>query len=75
MIVWKYILLFTCLGIGVALCVGAISILRSPPDNGPPAWFAAVLGATFFWGAFALARWRQTNKEGPSSFTPNRAAR
>ena len=29
MIVWKYILLFTCLGIGVALCVGAISILRS----------------------------------------------
>jgi hypothetical protein len=58
MIVWKYILLFTCLGIGVALCVGAISILRSPPDNGPPAWFAAVLGATFFWGAFALARWR-----------------
>ena len=33
MIVGKYILLFTCLGIGVALCVGAISILRSPPDN------------------------------------------
>jgi hypothetical protein len=58
MIVWKYILLFTCLGIGVALCVGAISILRSPPDNGPPAWFAAVFGAMFFWGAFALARWR-----------------
>ena len=29
MIVGKYILLFTCLGIGVALCVGAISILRS----------------------------------------------
>ena len=58
MIVWKYILLITCLGIGVALCVGAISILRSPPDNGPPAWFAAVFGAMFFWGAFALARWR-----------------
>ena len=58
MIVWKYILLFICLGIGVALCVGTISILRSPPDNGPPAWFAAVLGAMFFWGAFALARWR-----------------
>ena len=57
MIVWKYILLFICLGIGVALCVGTISILRSPPD-GPPAWFAAVLGAMFFWGAFALARWR-----------------
>jgi hypothetical protein len=55
MIVGKYILLFTCLGIGVALCVGAISILRSPPDNGPPAWFAAVLGAMFFWGAFALS--------------------
>ena len=58
MIIWKYIFLFTCLGIGVALCVGAISILRSPSDNGPPAWFAAVLGAMFFWGAFALARWR-----------------
>ena len=29
MIVGKYIFLFTCLGIGVALCVGAISILRS----------------------------------------------
>jgi hypothetical protein len=54
----KYILLFTCLGMGVALCVGAISILRSPPDNGPPAWFAAMLGAMFFWGAFAVARWR-----------------
>jgi hypothetical protein len=58
MVVWKYILLFTCLGIGVALCVGAISILSGPPDNGPPAWFAAVLGVMFFWGAFALARWR-----------------
>ena len=58
MIVWKYILLFTCLGIGVALCVGAISILRSPLDNGPPAWFAAAFGAMFLWGAFALARWR-----------------
>ena len=65
MIVGKYILLFTCLGIGVALCVGAISILRSPPDNGPPAWFAAVFGAMFFWGAFALSRWRhQSYKEG-----------
>jgi hypothetical protein len=53
MIVVKYILQFICLGIGVALCVGAISILRSPLDNGPPAWFAAVLGATFLWGAFA----------------------
>src|SRR5580765_8882631 len=58
MIVWKYILLFTCLGIGVALCVGAISILRSPLDNEPPAWFAAAFGAMFFWGAFALSRWR-----------------
>src|SRR4029450_8536127 len=47
-----------CLGTGVALCVGAISILGGPPDNGPPAWFAAVLGAMFFWGAFALARWK-----------------
>jgi hypothetical protein len=58
MIVGKYILLFTCLGIGVALCVGAISIWRGPPDTGPPAWFAAGLGAMFFWGAFALLRWR-----------------
>ena len=58
MIVGKYILLFACLGIGVALCAGAISIWRSPPDHGPPAWFAAVLGAMFFWGAFVLARWR-----------------
>ena len=59
MIIWKYILLFICLGIGAALCIGAISILRSPYDNGPPAWFAAVLGVMFFWGAFALARWRR----------------
>src|SRR6476659_6231114 len=58
MIVLKYILLFTCLGIGLALCVGVISILRSPPDNGPAAWFAAAFGAMFFWGAFALVRWR-----------------
>jgi hypothetical protein len=58
MIVLKYILLFTCLGIGVALCVGAVSILRSPLEHGPPAWFAAVFGAMFFWGTFALARWR-----------------
>ena len=57
MIVWKYILLFTCLGIGVALCVGAITLEESS-DNRPPAWFAAVFGAMFFWGAFALARWR-----------------
>ena len=55
MIVWKYILLFTCLGIGVALCVGAISILRSPLDHGPPAWFAAGFGAIFLWEAL---RWR-----------------
>ena len=34
MIVGKYILLFTCLGIGVALCVGAISILRVHPTTG-----------------------------------------
>jgi hypothetical protein len=70
MILWRYILLFTCLGIGVALCVGAISILRSPPDHGPPAWFAAAFGAMFLWGAFALARWRaggtnNVHKEGP----------
>ena len=58
MIVLKYILLFTCLGIGLALCVGAISILRSATDSGPPPWFAAAFGAMFFWGAFALARWR-----------------
>jgi hypothetical protein len=57
MIVWKYILLFTCLGIGVALCIGTISILRSPPEYGPPAWFAAVLSAMFFWGAFAVLCW------------------
>jgi len=58
MIVGKYILLCTCLGIGVALCAGAISILSSPTDNGPPAWFAVVFGALFFWGAFALSRWK-----------------
>ena len=58
MTVLKYILLFTCLGIGVALCAGAISILSSPTDNGPPAWFAVVFGALFFWGAFALSRWK-----------------
>jgi hypothetical protein len=55
--VWKYAFLFICLGIGVALCVGAISILRHP-DGGPPAWFAAALSVVFFWGAFALSRWK-----------------
>ena len=77
MIVWKYILLFTCLGIGVALCVGAISILRVPLDNGPPAWSAAVFGAMFLWGSFW--RWRaggsnNVYKRG-RSFAPNRTAR
>jgi hypothetical protein len=56
--VLKYIVLFTCLGIGVALCIGAISILRSPPDNGPPAWFAAVLGAMFFLGSFCAGAFK-----------------
>ena len=78
MIVGKYILLFICLGIGVALCVGAISIVRSPPDNGPPAWFSAVLGAMFFWGSFcagALEAPITSIKECRKPIAQNRAAR
>ena len=75
MIVWKYILLFTCLGIGVALCVGAISILRSLPTTGP------LLGsrrcsARYSFGQLLRCRVGGNNniyKEGPSAFAPNRA--
>ena len=55
MIVWKYILLFTCLGIGVALCVGAISILRILPTTGHLLGSRRCLARCSFG---ALLRWR-----------------
>ena len=76
MIVWKYILLFTCLGIGVALCVGTISILRSLPTTGHLLGSRRCLARCSFG---ELLRWRAggTNniyKEGPP-FAPKRTAR
>ena len=76
MIVWKYILLFTCLGIGVALCVGAISILRSLSTSGHPLGSRRRLARCSFG---ELLRWRaggsnNVYKRG-RSFAPNHTAR
>ena len=58
MIVGKYILLFTCLGIGVALCVRAIGIFVESTRQRATCLVCGGAWGDVLWGAFALSRWR-----------------
>jgi hypothetical protein len=51
----KYVLVFICFGLGVAFCIGTISLLRDPYGS-DPAWLTGMIGAMFLLGAFLLFR-------------------
>jgi len=51
----RYCFAFICFGIGVAFCIGTLSILKDPYSN-DPAWLTGMFGSMFLLGAFLLLR-------------------
>ena len=56
----KYVLLFICFGVGVALSILAVDVFMTPYHQGVEVAMPGMVGAMFLLGAFLLFRWKPT---------------
>jgi hypothetical protein len=51
----KYFFAVICFGLGIAFCIGTVSILTDPYSH-DPAWLTGMIGAMFLLEAFLQLR-------------------